>query len=137
MSNLMNMLFEAATACRVTVRKSAYWDYLGISLDGGKYWVGIQFSSPDKLWFATYCRINRDTANKLLDGEVSEDSDAWGGYSWQRGVELDSEEVHFYSRSKVSQMQWLETFLRDCIAKARSIETPDQPPMPKEPEEDN
>ena len=32
-------------------------------------------------------------------------------------------------------MEWLERFLRDCLAKARSIETPDQPPIPEEPEE--
>ena len=38
---------------------------------------------------------------------------------------------------KISQMQWLEEFLRDCLAKARSIETPEQPPIPEEPEDGN
>ena len=41
-----------------------------------------------------------------------------------------------FARSKVSQMEWLEGFLRECLAKARSIETPDQPPIPEEPEGD-
>jgi hypothetical protein len=50
------------------------------------------------------------------------DQDVWGV-----GVELDSKDVQFFSRSKVSQMQWLEAFLRDCIANAWSIELPNQP----------
>jgi hypothetical protein len=134
-SNLMNMLLEAAVACKAPVKKSAGWDYLGISLHGTKYWVGVEFSNADKLWFVTYSRIERGAAVKLATGEVYEDTDAVGGYSWGFGVELDSEEIHFYSRSKVSQMQWLEEFLRDCLSKARSIETPNQPPMPDEPNE--
>jgi hypothetical protein len=28
-------------------------------------------------------------------------------------------------------MQWLEAFLRDCLEKARSIETAEQPPIPE------
>ncbi len=34
-SNLMNMLFEAASACKVQVKKAAGWDYGGLKLDGG------------------------------------------------------------------------------------------------------
>jgi len=96
--------------------------------------MGVQFSEPEKIWFATYCRINTDAA-KLSTGKVYEDTEAYGGYSWAHGVELDSEEVHFFSRSKVSQMQWLEKFIRDCLAKARTIETPDQPAMAEIPDD--
>jgi hypothetical protein len=130
LSNLMNMLNEAAAACKVAVKKKAGWNYLGLDLDGGKYRVAVDFSEPEKLWFGTPRRIDPEAAGKL--GWVP-DRDAW----WWVGVELDSESVHFFSRSKVSQMEWLEGFLRDCLAKVRSIETPDQPPLPEEPEEGN
>ena len=53
-----------------------------------------------------------------------------------RATELNSEDVHFFSKTKAGQMQWLEKFLRECLAQARSIETPDQPPIPDEPQED-
>ena len=128
-SSLLNMLMESAVACKVPVKRSAGWDYLGVSLAGGKFWVGVTFAHPETLWFATYCRIDHDRAIRLARGEVVEEGEAWGGYSWQYGVELDSEEAHFYSRSKVSQMQWLEEFLRDCIVTAGSIEGADQPPL--------
>jgi hypothetical protein len=135
LSNLMNMLFEAATACKVSVKKAVGWDYIGLNLDGLKYWVGVNFSAPEKLWFATRCRIDVDAATRLGVGELAEESWVPGRYRWWRRAELDSEPIHFFARSKVSQMQWLEGFVRECLAQARSIETPDQPPIPEGPSE--
>jgi hypothetical protein len=137
LSNLMNMLFEAAAACKVSVKKQAGWDFIGLTLDGRKYWVGVFFSDPEKLQFATRCRIDPEKAAKLGAGELTEENWVPGRYRWWREVELDSESIHFFSRSKVSQMQWLEDFLREYLAQARLIETPDQPPIPEEPDEGN
>lgn len=134
LSNLMNMLFEAAGACKVPARKSPEWESMGITMDRLKYWVGVNYSEPERLWFGTRCRIDPEAAAKLGVGEMTEESWVPGRYRWWRGAELDSESVHFFSRSKVSQMQWLEGFLRECLDQARSIETPDQPPIPEEPE---
>jgi len=135
LSNLMNMLFEAAGACKVSVTKRAGWEYAGLNLDGKKYWVGVTFAEPEKLWFGTRTRIDPDAATKLGVGHLEQENWVPGHHRWWSGAELDSEAVHFYSRSKLSQMQWLEGFLRECLDKARSIETPDQPPIPEEPEE--
>lgn len=133
LGNLHNMLFEAAAACKVSARMWAGREYSGISLDG-KYWIGVSFADPEKLSFGTRCRIDPEKAAALGLGELAEESWVPGRYRWWRGVQLDSEDVYFFSRTKVSQMQWLEGFLRDCLVKARSIETPDQPPIPEEPE---
>lgn len=137
LSNLSNMLFEAAGACKVAVKKSAGWDFYGVYLDGQKYWMGVDLPEPETLWFRTCCRIDPGAAAKLGVGELREENWVPGRSRWCRGVELDSEPVHFFARSKVSQMRWLEGFLRECLAQARSIETPDQPPIPAEPDEGN
>jgi hypothetical protein len=133
--NLMDMLFEAAAACQVSAVVSTGRDYAGIKLDGQKYWLGVNFADSEKLWFGTRCRIEAEAARKLGVGEVMEESWVPGGFRWWNGVELDSEPVHFFSRSKVGQMRWLEEFLRECLKLARSVETPDQPPIPEVPEE--
>jgi hypothetical protein len=135
LSNLLNMLFEAAAACKVPAKQSTSRDYFGIKLDGAKYWIGVGFDDPENLWFVTRCRIDPEAAARLGIGELTEENWVPGRYRWWRGIELDSEPVHFFSRSKVDQMRWLESFLRECVAMARSIETPDQPPIPEEPEE--
>jgi hypothetical protein len=134
LGNLLTMLFEAAKACKVSINISAGWEQTGIKLDGRKYWVGFEYAAPEKLWFGTRCQINPEAAARLGVGELLRESGIPGDYCWWHSVELDSEEVHFFSRGKVSQMEWLQGFLRDCLAKARSIETPDQPPIPEEPE---
>jgi hypothetical protein len=135
LSNLMNMLLEAGAACKVQVSKRVEWKDFGVNLDGPKCWIGVNFSEPEKLWFATRCRIDPEAAAKLGVGEVTQQRA--GHYRWWRGVELDSESCHFFSRSKVGQMQWLEDFMRECLAQARAIATPDQPPISDEPEEGN
>src|SRR5579884_1046741 len=138
LANLFDMLIEAAAACKVPAKKSVGWDptwNIGINLEGRKYWFGVNSTEPETLWFGTYhCRIDPAKAAQL-DGEVVEDTSVPGAYRWWRGVELNSEPVHFFSRSKVGQMRWLMSFLRECLDMARSIETPDQPPMTEQSEE--
>jgi hypothetical protein len=132
--SMMNMLREAAAACKVSSKTSAAWNYNGLNLDGLKYWVGMDYADPEKLWFRTRCRLDPAAARKLGVGEVTQESWVPGGYRWCRSAELNSETVHFFARTKVGQIEWLEKFLRECLTLARSIETPDQPPIPEEPE---
>lgn len=132
LGHLMTMLNEAAAANKVSAKISVGWDYYGLTLDGTRYWIGINFSEPDKVWFGTRAEINVDAARRLGVGKIEEESWVPGRYRWWRSIELESEEVHFFQRTKVGQMRFLEQFLRECLATARSIEVPDQPPPPDE-----
>ena len=60
--SMMNMLLEAAAACKVSAKTSAAWNYIGLRLDGLKYWVGMDYADPEKLWFRTRCRIEPEAA---------------------------------------------------------------------------
>ncbi|MBX3399052.1 MAG: PD-(D/E)XK nuclease family protein [Gemmataceae bacterium] len=125
LSNLMNMLVEAANACKVSVKKLPQWDDIGVYLDGKKYWIGVNFSEPELLYFNTCdCRIDPIAAGKLGVGKVEQEDWIPGQNRWMRWVELDSEEIHFFARSKISQMEWLENHLRECLSMAKSIEIP-------------
>ena len=135
LSSLMNMLTEAASACEVTATSSTGSDYFGLRLDKSKYWIGVNFSDPENLWFGTRCKIDPAAAEALGVGELDEESWIPGRARWWRNLDLESEPVHFFSRSKVSQMECLEGFLRICLEQARSIQTADQPPIPNEPGE--
>jgi hypothetical protein len=125
------MLLEAANGCQVTAKRYMDLDENGFILADGKYWIGLQLQEPQKLWFATRCRIDPVAAGHL-EGTVEKGRWSWvdGEYSWWRGADLESEDVHFYHRSKVGQIQWLEKFLRECLDMARRIESPCQLPPP-------
>jgi hypothetical protein len=134
--NLLKMLAEAAAACRVDVSElTDMTDNLGLALGRNRYTVTIGISEPATLSFATQCQIDADAAAKLGIGVIEESSLIPGGFRWRRGAKLDSMEVDFFSRTAVGQMFWLEEFLHDCLAKAHSIETRDQPRIPEEAEE--
>src|SRR5262249_18016853 len=64
LANLMNMLFEAAAACKVkTNKKTGSWDSMGINLgEGNKFWVGVLLNEPEKICFGTRCRIDPEAA---------------------------------------------------------------------------
>jgi hypothetical protein len=132
LANFLNMLVEAVAACKVSATKNAGWDYIGLKVDG-KFWVGIYFTDPDKLRFVTSCKIQRDAAEALGVGEVWEESWIPGRNRWVRSAELGSEEIHFYSRTKVSQMQWLQKFVIESLAMGRAIVSPDQPASEPQP----
>ena len=134
--NFLVMLQEAAKACQVSARQSVSLESIGFVLDDGKYWLGLSLDEPEKLWFGTRCRIDQEAAARLEEGTVESADWVPGGYEWWRAGELESEQVHFYHRSKVGQIQWLEKFLRECLEMAHRIETPDQPPtFPAQPGE--
>jgi hypothetical protein len=135
LGSLLDMFAEAAGACGVSARKRAFWGEVGYKLDGGKYWIGVNFDDPSLLWFATLCRINPEAA-AALGGEITHANWIPGAAQWLKSADLSSEEVHFFSRTKGGQIQWLIAFLRECLEQARSITTPDQPPIPDEPEEE-
>ena len=119
--NLADMLYEAATACQLKaqIRGNPYW--IGIHLDGRQYWAGISFSAPERLVFGTdYASVDPEAAVALGVGSCGEWQDK-GGHEWWRDVDLESEEIHFFARSKASQMQFLEQFLRENYDLAKKV----------------
>lgn len=74
LASMLNMLYEAASACKVTTEKSSGWKYIGFVLDGKKYWIGLGYDDPEKLVFATRCRIDPESAARLGDGELIEEN---------------------------------------------------------------
>lgn len=131
--NLLNMLFEAALGCKVSVRVLGGRNYNGILLDGAKFWVGLVYTDPGKLTFCTRCRIDHEAAARLGVGKVMRQGGTPVRFRWWREAALDSDSVGFFARNTISQMQWIEAFLRDCLEKARAISTADQPSGPGQP----
>lgn len=112
---LTDMLYEAASACGLQAQIWGSREYMGVNLEGRRFWWGVSYSRPELLTFSTnYARVDKDAADRLGSGTTYE----WGsepGFGWRRELSLDSEDVHFFARSKASQLQFLETFLRECL----------------------
>jgi hypothetical protein len=121
MRTLAEMLAEAAAACGLRASIKGNSDWIGIFLDGKLFWAGIVFDSPERLVFGThYANVNPELAEALGVGFVYE-WDSKDGHEWRRDIDLEAEEIHFFARSKASQMQFLEQFLRENLELAKKI----------------
>jgi hypothetical protein len=130
----LDMLQEAARHCGTFPtgdRGAVARDWMGWYLDRRQFWVGVLLSEPEKVWFQTNAAIDVDAARKL-EGSVEPSDAVPGGYQWWYGADLESEETHFFSRSKVGQIQWLESFLQKALGLGRQITIGDAPPVTNE-----
>jgi hypothetical protein len=123
--SLTDMLYEAASACGARAQPWGSRYEMGVYLDKPRYWVGISFDRPAVVTFQTwYRKVDKDAADRLGTGSVFEWKDE-PGYGWKRELDLEDEEVHFFARSKASQMELLEKFLRECLDAVRQVELSD------------
>lgn len=122
--NFLAMLHEAVESCGVPYekRREGSWQYF--YFDKFQFIVSISMDMPTEVWFGTWnAEPDKNKAEKLGKGQVlaSDDPQYTGPYQWWNLLKLDSEEVHFFARSKASQMQCLEQFLRESLALARQV----------------
>lgn len=130
--SLTDMLSEAAQACGVQAQPWGTREWMGVNLAGKQYSAGIYFSRPEALLFETYRRkVDKDKAERLGVGSVFELEDK-SGFGWARELNLESEDVHFFARSKPSQMQLLEGFLRESLELVKKAELAAEAPAQDE-----
>ena len=124
MRALADMLYEAAVACQLKaqIRGNSYW--IGIHVDGRQYWAGISFFAPERLVFGTdYAPVDSEAAEALGVGS----NGRMAGQTRSRMVARNRPRIgriHFFARSKASQMQFLEQFLRENYDLAKKITVP-------------
>lgn len=120
--NLLMMLGEAIASRKLQLAKSGAWDWIGYYFDNQKFFLGVYFDHPEVVMFETFrVTISRDAAERLAVGRLEEIRSLPGGIRWVQELELESEEVHFFARSREQQMQRLEKFLDDSLKLAAQI----------------
>lgn len=120
------MLYEAANACASQPLIGAWQDFMGVRLGGNSYRAGIYYEEPEVLYFETWNkRVNKEAADQLGVGRAYPWSNKTD-YGWCRELNLNSEAVYFFARSKANQLQFLEKHLEECLQLVKRIEIPDQ-----------
>ena len=104
---LIDMIYEALIAKGITVRSSAAWNWKGFYIEEKKFFIGMYYSHPNMFRFNTEIVLSIVPDNVTL-GIIE-------GGRWQNDLDLTSEEVHFFARSKASQIQRLERFIEESL----------------------
>lgn len=115
---LTEMLGKALENAQVPILQGrAAWDYRGYWLDGKKFRVGVYMARPEIIQFE-FGDVKPDVQRFTEQGQ-GEFAD--GKYAYRQ--DLASEAVHFFARTKESQLDYLTRFVRnsyqqgtDCLA---------------------
>lgn len=118
----IEMLAEATKDLDIYTRRSAGANFTGFWVtDARNIWVGIRYTEPQSLRFHTYFKINLDDWLELGVGQIEPSVDVEGGQIWCNTLELDSEVVHFFARSRASQQEALKQFIQDSLTMVRRV----------------
>jgi hypothetical protein len=112
---LKRMLYEAVSnsVCEQigqnTGMETCGWAFFK---DKVQYNIAMKYSEPGILHFKAY-GVNKSRAEQIGYGSV----ELWetNRYAWCHRLNMESEEVHFFARTKSNQIQCIEQFLKECI----------------------
>jgi len=112
---LTDLIAEALAAMKVaTHRGSAAWEWRGFYIEGGKFFIGVYFVDPNLVVLNTEVPLSRKAPKEALVGSFQD-----GG--WSNQLDLTSEDVHFFARTKASQIQCLENFIERSLSFGRTL----------------
>ena len=106
--SLINMIVECLTNLEIPLTMtygSKGWH--GCQLARFEGYVGIYLYEPNLVYFETQINLNGKNPDNLKFGEVNQDG------NWMRILNLAAEEVHFFARTKASQLRYLESFINE------------------------
>ena len=107
--SLVDMIGEALRLHDIAIhQKSGAWNYYGYYVAEGGMFVGFYLDEPTVVVVET---TRQTTKADDFEPEVGQFENG----KWTNSVELSSESVHFFSRSRASQMQFLEAWIGDSV----------------------
>src|SRR5579862_3698840 len=112
---LMQMLRQAAVSTGGKVISAApTMDDWGVSftLDHGLYWTGLSYSESEVLFLRVF-GVNWNGSQEI--GFSSVRGPMPNSQPWSNRLDLESERVRFFAKTKSNQIQCLEQFLKESI----------------------
>ncbi len=107
--NLVDMIGEALRLRNVSIhQKSGAWDYYGYYIVEKRMFIGFYLNEPAVLVIET------DKPIVIPDDYEPELGQIERG-KWTYSIDLSSEDAHFFSRSRASQLQFLESWVGNAV----------------------
>lgn len=115
LKNVLDMLGEAISACGLKIySKSGAWQWMGYYIEDKRLFAGVYYDNAGQIVINTEVELNDDRPN---DPDIG----LYQNGGWRNIIELGSEDVHFFSRSKASQLACLEKFVAESVEFGRKV----------------
>jgi hypothetical protein len=111
-----DMIDEALKSKKIPIYKATgAWGWRGYYIDKKKFYVGIYFGSPNMI-----SMTSEEVALKNNFPREPEVGRVENG-RWRNDLDLTAEDVHFFSRSKASQLRCLEEFIEKSYSYVKKL----------------
>lgn len=111
--NLMAILSEAISHSTASISQSSNGkDWAGYYLDGSKLFIGLYYDEPEKISINTECALLENASDIQIEGRFENNK-------WWWDLPLTDEDVHFFSRTKASQIEVLTQFINNSVINAK------------------
>jgi hypothetical protein len=115
---LIDMIAEALAAKKVSIhRNSPAQDWRGYYLENKTFFIGIYYDTPELVVLNTEVTLSGKAPKEVTLGKLT-------GGGWRNELDLTSEDVHFFARSRASQVQCLERFIEESLKYGKSLIDP-------------
>ena len=114
--SLLLMINEALTALKIPIyAKSGGWNWHGYYIEDKKFFVGIYLDRPNLVRVNTEEVILKQGTNTLIsEGQIDNGR-------WFNDLDLEDEGIHFFARTKVSQVECLKEFIQRSVDVAKTL----------------
>jgi hypothetical protein len=120
MNNLLLGLHKCAGQQDENFSRAAGWEFIGLYfyLDSIKCWTGVYYSKPQIVVVEAH-DISNAATEAVAFGRA--ERSAKNTFRWINKLDLDSEEVHFFTLTPESQQARLHGFISDSTAALKKI----------------
>jgi hypothetical protein len=113
--SLLTMISEVLTELKIPINsRSAAWVWYGYYVEERKLFVGIYLNRPSFVTVNTEVDLKEGPNIPISIGKVA-------NRRWQNDLDLESEDIHFFARTKASQVECLKTFIQDSVSFAKTM----------------
>lgn len=112
--SLVDMLGEALRLNGIQSSRSGAWDWQGYYIDNKHFFVGIYFNEPNVIWINSEVDLDAPMSKEPELGQIDD-------RRWNFKIDLATEQVYFFARSRASQLQFLERWVREAVEYGRSL----------------
>ena len=117
--NILDMIREAIGPNRVKAGMSVGQERAGYYEKNKKFFVGIYMNQPEEMVFITqeveFCDNEPEQKATAIGIGISEYGSSGKWRYWKNTIDLTSEDVYFFSRSKTSQLEYLVDFINKSL----------------------
>jgi len=116
MWDLLEIVGEALLSQNAKLKWSVGREWAGHGVNERTAWVGIAWEEPEQLFFHTWEYPTPENGAEIIGyGEVRPYRWSSTGFAWYNTLDLAAEDVHFFARSRESQMRCIEEFVKRSL----------------------